>query len=200
MCLVKGNAGFPRWGWLRADQHARVRAVTECGNTSCGVSGTPPRFVKSEHSRALPEATVGLGKWMTGRRLYDGQVGRPVPNVEDGPTVWNRSASTDSYALNATVHAVATDIAHRVPSVKVVLVRLSFPSNDFPFVIDTIILPAFVRALRDTPHGTHLGLDSGRVTTALRRVVTRPLSHGSRCARRSPVTQAASGCLRRPSA
>jgi hypothetical protein len=40
-------------------------------------------------------------------------------------------------------------------------------------------------------HYWQLVSDPDRVTTALRSVVTRPLSHGIRCARRLPVTPAA---------
>ena len=52
-----------------------------------------------------------------------------------------------------------------------------------------IIRPAFVRASRIFKRRANLGPDYGRVTTALRGVVTRPLAHSNRCASRFPVTK-----------
>ena len=63
----------------------------------------------------------------------------------------------------------------------------------------TVIHPALGCARENRRYTTHLGPDCGRVTTALRCLVTQPLAHGSRRDRQLPVTSTASEKLGRPS-
>ena len=66
-------------------------------------------------------------------------------------------------------------------------------------VVYVVIHAAFGHAQEKCWHASHLGPEYGRVTTALRCVVTQPLAHGSRRDRQLPVTSTASEKLGRPS-
>ena len=65
-------------------------------------------------------------------------------------------------------------------------------------VVYAVIHVAFGRVRINRLHASHLSPDGGRVTTALRCVVTRPFRQRSPCDRRLPVTQTAFNLLVQP--
>jgi len=75
------------------------------------------------------------------------------------------------------------------------LARKHYPRSCFYAVIP----PALVRASTISLHRLHLSPDYGRVTTALRLVVTRPLPAWQHVRQALPVTQVALVCIWQPS-
>lgn len=95
--------------------------------------------------------------------------------------------------------AVAADKTIACVQYRQITRRCHLPHCQICLAIDGIILGAFIRVFKNARHLAHLGPVCGRVTTALRWVVTRPLVHRNACARQPPVTRVASGYIGQPS-